>query len=418
MASSAPSSGPTRPARAGAGPLHALNPARGLRAGAGRRPAREAVHTRRLRRRAPRARARAAGADVVGLARARAPPPPRPRARRRRTTFDRVVAGAPEAPLADGTLSEATFDSVVGARSDASGRADDGARVAACATPRAGRRRRVPLDAQPDVRSPRPRRRTLSRRARWRLVPRGMHDAAKFRTPWRRRRAAGRRGRRVRDARAVAPRAAGPGAAWLYVGGRAGAVNARSCTLQANAGRAPRRHPACVLKLQAAARPGGDRREAHATLGPQRAGGDAPRQDAAADDRGGRRQAPRPQASRTPRHAGHPPLRENQGKPNLRAGRAGHHDAPRTRASNRGHGPTTTGRARSKPASASARKSHALGGRPPSGSTGGSRTARGALVAGAGARATRRRSARRRRLRERRQRSARSSTTHVPGPPR
>ena len=134
-----------------------------------------------------------------------------------------VVAGAPEALLADGTLSEATFD-VVCALEVLEHVADDGAFVAACARlARAGgdvflsTLNRTPLAAAASI--------TIAEGALG-LLPRGTHDAAKFRTPGDVAALLGAAGCRVRDARALhfAPAPRGPGAAWL--GGDArGAVN-------------------------------------------------------------------------------------------------------------------------------------------------------------------------------------------------
>ena len=129
----------------------------------------------------------------------------------------------PTALLADGTLSEATFD-VVCALEVLEHVADDGAFVAACARlARAGgdvflsTLNRTPLAAAASI--------TIAEGALG-LLPRGTHDAAKFRTPGDVAALLGAAGCRVRDARALhfAPAPRGPGAAWL--GGDArGAVN-------------------------------------------------------------------------------------------------------------------------------------------------------------------------------------------------
>ena len=125
-----------------------------------------------------------------------------------------MVAGAPEALLADGTLSEATFD-VVCALEVLEHVADDGAFVAACARlARAGgdvflsTLNRTPLAAAASI--------TIAEGALG-LLPRGTHDAAKFRTPGDVAALLGAAGCRVRDARALhfAPAPRGPGAAWL-----------------------------------------------------------------------------------------------------------------------------------------------------------------------------------------------------------
>ena len=164
----------------------------------------------------------AAGADVVGLD---ASPRAAAAAAARAAAGPRfaVVAGAPEALLADGTLSEATFD-VVCALEVLEHVADDGAFVAACARlARAGgdvflsTLNRTPLAAAASI--------TIAEGALG-LLPRGTHDAAKFRTPGDVAALLGAAGCRVRDARALhfAPAPRGPGAAWL--GGDArGAVN-------------------------------------------------------------------------------------------------------------------------------------------------------------------------------------------------
>ena len=207
----------------GAGPLHALNPARAdyVRARAGGLRGKRVADVGCGGGLLARALA-AAGADVVGLD---ASPRAAAAAAARAAAGPRfaVVAGAPEALLADGTLSEATFD-VVCALEVLEHVADDGAFVAACARlARAGgdvflsTLNRTPLAAAASI--------TIAEGALG-LLPRGTHDAAKFRTPGDVAALLGAAGCRVRDARALhfAPAPRGPGAAWL--GGDArGAVN-------------------------------------------------------------------------------------------------------------------------------------------------------------------------------------------------
>ena len=207
----------------GAGPLHALNPARAdyVRARAGGLRGKRVADVGCGGGLLARALA-AAGADVVGLD---ASPRAAAAAAARAAAGPRfaVVAGAPEALLADGTLSEATFD-VVCALEVLEHVADDGVFVAACARlARAGgdvflsTLNRTPLAAAASI--------TIAEGALG-LLPRGTHDAAKFRTPGDVAALLGAAGCRVRDARALhfAPAPRGPGAAWL--GGDArGAVN-------------------------------------------------------------------------------------------------------------------------------------------------------------------------------------------------
>ena len=164
-----------------------------------------------------------------------------------------MVAGAPEALLADGTLSEATFD-VVCALEVLEHVADDGAFVAACARlARAGgdvflsTLNRTPLAAAASI--------TIAEGALG-LLPRGTHDAAKFRTPGDVAALLGAAGCRVRDARALhfAPAPRGPGAAWL--GGGARAPSTSSCTRRGRR-EGPRGRPACVVLRNAVVWPGG-----------------------------------------------------------------------------------------------------------------------------------------------------------------